>query len=398
MSAGFERRGRAAVLVGVLAAIAIVVGTGILVVTRDDDGDDGSGGSPVIEPPPVSVVVGPEVEEVTPVDPEKGTRSGSPLDELPPDVRVLADFGQRPGWSPDGEQLVFLDDSPLGEVWTVEVETGETRNLTGDFEHRGFARAYYLSNGDLLLCGPTSGPAPSTEQPEAGRFTGVMSVLRAPFDEAPEPLGMPCWEGIATSASSMRIAWNRSDIDYTDADLAGRVINGITEIWTGEVRDVDGQAAILNPRKVLDRDAFGMLAVFEVQDFRPPSDDELLFTAYAYQGGEVFGIDLETGAVRNYSNSSAYEEVEGVDTTGDTVYVERDLEYGGIDPGPLDVWRLGLDDGKWERVTFFNRWAPYYASNPTVSPNGELLAFQLSFDGETEGQGEGILVLDLGRA
>jgi hypothetical protein len=174
-----------------------------------------------------------------------------------------------------------------------------------------------------------------------------------------------------------------------------RVVNGITEVWTGELRYEDNQVAIVDARKVLDRDAFGQLAVFEVQGFRPPSDDELILTAYAYQAGEVLGLDLETGALRNYSNSIAYEEAEGVDTTGDAVYVERDLEYSGVEPGALDIWRLDLDDGTWERVTRFNRYAPFYASNPTVSPNGDHLAFQLSIDAETEGEGDGILLLDL---
>ena len=156
-----------------------------------------------------------------------------------------------------------------------------------------------------------------------------------------------------------------------------------------------GQVAIVDVRKVLDRDALGQLAVFEVQGFRTPSDNELILTAYAWQGGEVLGLDLETGELRNYSNSSAYEEAEGIDATGDAVYVERDLDYGGIEPGPLDIWRLQLDDNTWERVTHFNRHAPFYASNPTVSPDSHELAFQLSIDGETEGQGDGILLLDL---
>jgi hypothetical protein len=358
----------------------------------DEDSPDGAAVSPV---PPVSLVAGPAMEQVTPQDPEKGTRSGSPLDDLPGGMRVLTDFGQRPDWSSDGTSIVFLDGSPLGDVWTVDVATGDTQNLTDGLDHRGFSRAYYLSNGDLLLCGPTSGPEPTAGRSEAGRFTGVMSVFRAPYDTRPVPLGMPCWEGMAVSRTSLRIAWNRSDIDYTDTDLVDRVVNGITEIWTAELHYDGDQVAIVDVTKVLDRDTFGQLAVFEVQGFRPPSDDELILTAYAWQGGEVLGLDLETGALRNYSNSSAYEEAEGIDATGDAVYVERDLEYSGIEPGPLDIWRLQLDSGRWERVTRFNRYAPFYASNPTASPGGEQLAFQLSIDGETEGQGDGIVLLDL---
>jgi hypothetical protein len=401
-------------VIGTIALVALVVfvggvTVGALVVGDDAGDDEGSGSatdgttataeSPRAEPaPPVSMAPAPPMEDVPRGDPERGSHQGSPLDELPEGVTVLTDFGQRPDWSPDGSGIVFLDDSPLGDVWTVDVATGTTRQLTDRFEHRGFSRAAYLSNGDLLLCGPTSGPAPTSERPEAGRFTGVLSVLRTPFDEPPQPLGIPCWEGIATARTSMRIAWNRSDIDYTDSDLVDRVLNGITEVWTGEIRDIDGRATVVDAHKVLDRDAFGSLAVFEVQAFRPPDENELLLTAYAYQGGEVIGLDLDTGVVRNYSNSSAYEEAEGIAPDGDAIYVERDIAYEGVDPGALDVWRLGLrdpSDPSWERVTFFNRYAPYYASNPSVAPDGQTLAFQLSINGDVEGQGEGILLLDL---
>ncbi|HKY13663.1 MAG TPA: hypothetical protein VJM33_01970 [Microthrixaceae bacterium] len=398
-------RTRVIVLVVVMGAVLAAAGFAIGAATSGDDrsGDDSNASADGNEPrepvpattPPVSVVASPPVEQVPFGDAERGTRTGSPLDDLPGGVRVLTDFGQRPDFSPDGTQVVFLDASPLGQVWIADVETGETNEITAGFENRGFSRVAYLSNGDLLLCGPTSGPAPTEQQPEAGRFTGVMSVLRAPFDEEPESLGVPCWEGIATAGNSMRIAWNRSDIDYTDPNLATRVINGITEIWTGEIADVDGRAAVVDARKVLDRDSFGSLAVFEVQDFRPPDENELILTAYAYQAGEVLGLDLGTGALRNYSNSSAYEEAEAVAHDGSAVYVERDIAYDALTPGPLDIWRLGLDEPTWERVTNFNRYAPFYASNPVVSRDGDLLAFQLSVNGATEGQGEGILLMDL---
>lgn len=386
------RRGAALVAVLVIAATAAC--------SSDEQADPTTTSSTTTTAPPpeISVVDPGPVEQVTPDDPEVGTRSGgSPLDELPDDTRLLVDFGQRPDWSPDGDSIVFLDQSPLGDVWAVDADSGDTTQLTDDPDQK-YTRAYYLSDGDLLLCGPTSGPTPTPERPEAGRFTAVMFLFRAPFDSAPEPLGIPCWEGLATSSTSMRIAWNRSDIDYTDSDLADRVINGVNEVWVGELVDVDGRAAVVGARPVLDRESFGTLAIFEVQGFRPPDDDELIVTAYAYQGGEVLGVDLETGEVRNYSNSSAYEEAEGVDPSGSSVFVERDLEYTGLEPGALDIWRLGLDDRSWERVTTFNRWAPFYASNPAVSPDGTTLAFQLSVDGDVEGQGDGILLKDLGPA
>ncbi|MBW2405010.1 MAG: hypothetical protein JRF42_14680 [Deltaproteobacteria bacterium] len=260
-----------------------------------------------------------------PGDPDRGTLDGSPLDDLPTHISVLTDFGSRPDWSPDGERLIFIDGAPLGDVLELNVATGETRNLTDSFEHMGFTRAYYLPTGDVLLCGPTSGPRPTDALPEAGRFTGVMSVLLAPFENAPQPLGMPCWEGMATSDVSPRIAWNRSDIDYTDPDLLSRVRDGISEIWTGELHYEDEHVLLENVELVIDRTAVLPIAVLEVQDFRAGTD-ELIFTAYAYAGGEVMGVDLSTGLVTNYSQSPLYEEVEGIAPNGAWVLVERDLD------------------------------------------------------------------------
>lgn len=330
-----------------------------------------------------------------PGDPDRGTLDGSPLDDLPPYIEVLTDFGLRPDWSPDGDRIVFLDGAPLGDVWEVEVATGATRKLTGELDDRGYARAYFLATGDLLLCGPTSGPRPSESRPEAGRFTGVMSVLRAPFDRAPQPLGMPCWEGMATSDRSLRIAWNRSDIDYTDPDLVDRVVYGISEIWAGELRYDGGRVELVNVARVVDRAAVSPIAVLEVQDFRVGTD-ELIFTAYAFEGGEVMGVDLESGVVTNYSRSPTYEEAESVAPNGAWVLVERDLDSAAF-PGPLDIWLLPLDGTQsWDRLTRFNRYrGGWYASNPAVSPDGTAIAFQLSLDGPVEGAGFGLLLFDI---
>jgi hypothetical protein len=333
------------------------------------------------------------------IDPEKGTLDGSPLDDLPPHIRLVADFGMRPDWSPDGTALLFLDRAPLGDVWRIDLASGAVRPLTSHFEHRGFTRAQYLKNGDVLLCGPTSGPQPSEQRPEAGRFTGVMSVLRAAYPRRPpQPLGIPCWEGLVASRSTMRIAWNRSDIDYTVPDLVDRVVYGISEMWTGELRFVRGEAVVVGVRRAIDRTAVSPIAVLEGQGFRPRGERELIFTAYAHQGGEVMGVDLGTGEVRNYSNSPLYEEVEGIAPDGRSALVERDLESTAI-PGPLDIWQLSLDGAaSWRRLTHFNRYrGGYYASNPTWSRDGRSFAFQLSIDGPTEGEGRGLLIFDLDR-
>jgi len=332
-------------------------------------------------------------------DPEVGTLEGSPLDNLPPHIELIVPFGMRPDWSRDGKTIVFLDGANDGNVWTVDVATGMTRNLTGNFtNHQGFLRAHFLRNGDLLLCGPTSGPKPSPGHPEAGRINGVLWVFRAPFSSPPQPLGMWCWEGIAVSKRGREIAWNRSQIDYTDPDILGQVINGISEIWTGKIRRRAPRADLIKVRRAIDRSAISPFAVLEVQDFRPNSS-ELIFTDYGNlsAGAEVMSVDLTTGEVRNYSNSPCYEEVEGIFPDGQSVLVERDLESIYM-PTAIDIWRLSLDGlATYERLTHFNRYRGFYASNPVVHPRGRKFAFQLSIEGGTEGDGDGVLVFDLDR-
>jgi hypothetical protein len=63
------------------------------------------------------------------LDPQKGTLDGSPVDHLPPHIRLLdirlPDGGtpMRPDWAPDGQRLVFLD-APVGDVWEHDLAAG----------------------------------------------------------------------------------------------------------------------------------------------------------------------------------------------------------------------------------------------------------------------------------
>ena len=103
-----------------------------------------------------------------------GFRTGSPLDDLPPWISPLLASGVRPDWSGDGSQLVYLD-GLVGDVHALDLETGESRNLTSHFEHHGFTRARHLSNGDLLLCGPGRAAGPGGD--------GDLDVLLASMND-----------------------------------------------------------------------------------------------------------------------------------------------------------------------------------------------------------------------
>jgi len=56
-----------------------------------------------------------------------------------------------------------------------------------------------------------------------------------------------------------------------------------------------GRARLVDRRMRVERSDFMYLAFLETQDFRPPDEHELLFTAYAYKGGEVMGVVRKQG-------------------------------------------------------------------------------------------------------
>jgi hypothetical protein len=318
-----------------------------------------------------------------------GTRSGSPVSALPQHISPLLAKGVRPDWSEDGKRLLFLDNL-VGDVFEINLETHSVRPLTSHFDHVGFTRARYLANSDVLLCGPR-GPAAS--KAEHGRWHTELWWLDGDLSQPAIPLDEPCFEGPAVSRRSLRIAWTRSD--YPD-----RIVLGRSEIWTGEIEFKRGVPRLVNRSKLLDRSDFNYLAFLETQDFRPPEERELIFTAYAYRGGEVMGIDLETREVRNYSQDWGYDEAEGVFPGGRFVAVEREPDTYTLTPrGHIDIWRTALDgSGHSRRLTYFSDFAGFGANNPVVSPDGQWMAFQLRAVDGRHGNGQGIFLFDLRRA
>jgi hypothetical protein len=321
--------------------------------------------------------------------PETGFRSGAPTDELPAWIRPLLDSGLRPDWSADGGRLIYLD-ALVGDVHELELASGESRSLTGHFEHRGFTRARHLASGDLLLCGPGGEGAAADEDP---RWSAELWFLSRDGRRPAQRLGEPCFEGPAVSRRDLRIAWTRSD-------YPAELVFARSEIWTGRIEVADGEARLVERRRQVGREDFLYLAFLETQDFRPPDERELLFTAYAYRGGEVMGLDLESGELTNYSRDWGYDEAEGVFPDGRSIAVEREPgTLTGMPVGDLDIWQLALDgSGTARRLTRFSEYAGYGANNPVISPDGRLMAFGLRIKGGEHGNARGILLYDLERA
>jgi hypothetical protein len=316
-----------------------------------------------------------------------GTRDGSPRDHLPDYVREISELGAalRPAWSADGSRFLYLDDL-VGDVHEYELASRRSRPLTGHFEHLGFTRAHYLSNGDILLCGPASVDA---DDPERGRWRTDFWLLDGSLEEPAVLLGEKCFEGPAVSRQEMRIAWVRTD--YPD-----RLLRARSELWTGEVATGGAAPRIVHARKLVDRSDLYYLGMLEPQDFRPPDERELIFTAYGYRGGEVMGVDLQSGALENYSRSWWYEEAEGVSPGGGFTLVEREFTLWMKPRGAIDLWLLRLDGtGEFARMTHFSEFRGFGANNPVISPDCRTMLFALREEGGLEGNSAGLFLYDL---
>jgi hypothetical protein len=344
--------------------------------------------------PGIRIGENPAATEILQQDAEKGTLPGSPLDELPSHITQITGSGQRANWSPDGNRLIYLDNT-IGDVVELNLANGATRELTSPFPNAGFLRAHYLPNGDLLLCGPMERD-PAIE--DDGRFRGRLWVHQAPFNKPPVLLDEPCWEGIAVDPQSDAIAWNISNIDFNAADVFVQALTGQSEIFMGRIAYENGVPKLVDKQLAIDRWDVAPDAVIEVQDFRTHADGrrELIFSAYFHLGGQVMGVDLQDGRITDYARSPFYEEPEGIAPSGEFILVERDRAVE-LFPGELDIWRLTLDgSGSFERMTFFTRHCGYGATNPVVAPNGRKFAFQLEQKAAGPlGAGHGLLLFDL---
>ena len=128
-------------------------------------------------------------------------------------------------------------------------------------------------------------------------------------------------------------------------------------------------------------------------------------TFTCYEPGDlasVMTIDLRDGKVENMSKSpGTYNECEGIYPDGLYTNVEADRQVnwlgGKRGSGNIDIWKLRLDGtGKnFKRLTTFNDFEGFKASNPVVSTDGRLMAFQVARVSDQAGVGYGILLYHL---
>lgn len=301
----------------------------------------------------------------------------SPLDELPPHIKRVTYFGQRADWSHDGKRILFIEKT-FGDVYEIDLETKVIRPMTHHYFHEGYTRALHLANGDILLSGARHFDA---NDPWASRSekNAELWVLKEDLSGPPVPLGEKCSEGPAVSRKRMRIAWTQQGTFY----MAGIVYK-------------NGKPELANKKQILDKRDLLFECGLETQNFRPPDEKELVFSAYGYQGTEVMGLDIETGKVVNYSKApNQYDEPEGIFPDGKHTLVECD-KHNTKGSQYVDIYKLALDgSGQMERLTNFCDYPGYKASNPVVSDDGCFIAFQFAKRGDRAGVGRGILIFDL---
>lgn len=303
--------------------------------------------------------------------------AGSPLDQLPPHIRQVTHFGERADWSHDGKRILFLERT-FGDVYEVELATGIIRLMSGHYFHAGYTRALYLSNGDILLSGArefdAKNPWPSRDEKNAELW-----VLKRDLSGPPVALGAKCSEGPAVSRKRMHIAWTQGGA-----------------FWGADIVYENGTPKLSGKTKLLDKNDLPFKCDIETQNFRPPAETELTFSAYGHQGTDVCGLDLQTGKVTNYSNApDQYDEPEGIFPDGKYTLVECD-KHNRKGTQFIDLYKLSLDgSGTMERMTFFSDYDGFKASNPAFSDDGKFFAFQVARRGDAAGVGRGIMVFDV---
>jgi Tol biopolymer transport system component len=193
------------------------------------------------------------------------------------------------------------------------------------------------------------------------------------------------------SRTRLRIAWTYGSRQYPD-DFP----RGAMRIAEADLVYEGGTPRLADRRVVLDTRDLPFSCSLESQNYVPPDERKLTFSAYNYNAGEAFLLDLDTKKVTNLSNNAElYEEPEGIFPDGKYTLVETDRQRPGGWRN-IDLWKLALDgSGAMERLTFFNDVAGYKASNGVVSDDGRWLAFQLARSVDEAGVGYGIFVMDL---
>jgi hypothetical protein len=329
-------------------------------------------------------------------EPQSGFLSGHPDDYLPPYIWKVCGFGERPDWSHDGKRILFVD-KPMGEVYEMELSTGLITPKTRHFNHHGFTRAMYLSNGDILLSGPNeSFDATDPAQRDRARDMCWLSVLDKSGTKEPVQLGTLCAEGPAVSRYQLKIAWTHRGRQFPEMGENHALLLMAEIIYENGIPRLDHQRTVFDSHRL----PFGLgNSSLETQSLVGPDDTKLTFAVYTIENGnntEAFIIDTETGIYTNLTNSPwCYDEPEGIFPDGLYTCVEHGPSKKNAWP-LIDLFKLKLDgSGEMQRLTYFSDVRNYKATQGVVSDDGRYLCFQIGKADQEAGAGFGFYIMDL---
>ncbi|MDE3167395.1 MAG: hypothetical protein KGN36_16450 [Acidobacteriota bacterium] len=313
-------------------------------------------------------------------------KPGSPLAQLPPQIEVLTHFGERADISPDNREVAFMAKS-FGDAMAIDLASREIRCLTCNVPATAFLRVMHLATGDYILIGPDH-----FEDIRVSRSRdNELWFLSRQHGSKPVKLGQKMSEGAAISKKSLKISF--SQVHAQNPELP----EGASQLFVATV-DLSGPQPRL-AGKTMVYESKDRNCTLEAQDFYD-DDRKMTFTCYEPQGlASVMGIDLTTGAVRNLSKApGTYNECEGIFPDGQFTCVEGDRQVADLGgkhgSGNIDIWKLRLDGtGKdFTRLTHFNDYEGWKASNPVVATDGRFMAFQVARTADPAGVGYGILL------
>ncbi len=313
-------------------------------------------------------------------------KPGSPLEDLPKNMEVLTHFGERADISPDNQRIAFMDKS-FGDAFVIDLKTRIIRCLTCNVPGAAFLRVMHFSNGDYLLIGPEKFTDIHTSR---ARDNELWYLSRKPGSK-PISLGNKMSEGAALSKKSLKISFSELPAQFPDMP------KGYSRL---EVADLDlsgGVPRLINKKTVYE--SHDSNCTLEAQDFYD-NDTKMTFTCYEPKGlASVMGIDLKTGKVTNFSKApGTYNECEGIFPGGKYTCVEGDRQVdklgGQHGSHNIDLWKLRLDGtGKdFVRMTHFNDYEGWKASNPVVATDGKFMAFQIASTKDEAGVGYGLIL------
>ena len=320
---------------------------------------------------------------------------------------LLTNWGTKPQWLTP-TSFVFVSNL-IGDVYRMEISTGEIERLTGHFPHAGFTRVHVLSNDDLLLLGPSSGPQPPLDPLtpyEEGMFDGDLFVLRYPYDGVPLPLNEHAWEGVAVSRETLQIAWSTSAAPAYSTNPDGSLdavatldtlLNEPSEIRTGTiVYDSEGVPRIEGTRVVIAKEDVGDV-LLEPQDFIGTGEESLTVSAYGFSEGFGDGliVDVAEGTFEGVPHplGGGFDEWEGVHPDGSSAFIE--VVDGTQDPASVDelyLYVYSFDTQEFTRVVDLHPTRPH---EPVFSEDGRwALMATFALFGHA-GYGAGILLVDM---